>query len=107
MDTITISIIASSISLIGTFFTDLFVYLDKYIEKKKFVSKYCCWSIDMEIRNFQLNENFKISHLNFVKFYFRIKKIYKKQYGRKADCLMWFLKRGQLLKEGMLVKTQY
>lgn len=26
---------------------------------------------------------------------------------RKADCLMWFLKRGQLLEEGMLVKTQY
>ena len=26
---------------------------------------------------------------------------------RKADCLMWFLKRGQLLKGGMLVKNQY
>ncbi len=48
MDPVTISIITSSISLIGTFMTGLFVLLDKCTEKKKFVSKCCCSSLDME-----------------------------------------------------------
>ena len=56
MDPVTISIITSLISLIGTFMTGLFVLLDKCTEKKNLfqsaVVQHLIWNLKFEKKNF-------------------------------------------------------